>query len=127
MELASLTDQTVVNRRTAIGGGLVALTALVLPGQVRAQAKTQPDDSFVVVLKGLYQPVTHGPNLGLSMVDLNDGSYSTTRIYPVEGTPGSGNTNKPVGDFYVQFKGDLCAYPRRLVCDAVHRQQRRFC
>jgi hypothetical protein len=44
------------------------------------------------------------------MVDLNDGSYSTTRIYPVEGTPGSGNPNKPVGDFYVQFNGGLCAY-----------------
>jgi hypothetical protein len=110
VELASITDQTVVNRKTAIGGGLVALTALVLPGQVRAQAKTQPDDSFVVLLKGLYQPVTQGPNLGLSMVDLNDGSYSTTRIYPVNGTPGSGNPSKPVGDFYVQFNGDLCAY-----------------
>ena len=110
MELASITDQTTVNRKTAIGGGLVALTALVLPGQVRAQAKTQPDNSFVVLLKGLYQPVTHGPNLGLSMVDLNDGSYSTTRIYPVNGTPGSSNPNKPVGNFYVQFNGDLCAY-----------------
>ena len=110
MEIASITDQTLVNRKTAIGGGLVALTALVLPGQVRAQAKTQPDNSFVVLLKGLYQPVAHGPNLGLSMVDLNDGSYSTTRIYPVQGTPGSRNPNKPVGDFYVQFNGNLCAY-----------------
>ena len=42
MELASINDQTVVNRRTAIGSGLVALTALVLPGQVRAQAKKSP-------------------------------------------------------------------------------------
>ena len=100
MGLASITDQTVVNRKTAIGGGLVALGALVLPGQVRAQAKTQPDNSFVVLLKGLYRPVTHGPNLGLSMVDLNDGSYSTTRIYPVNGTPGNANPNKPVGDFW---------------------------
>ena len=96
--------------KTAIGGGLVALTALVLPGQVRAQAKTQPGDSFVVLLKGLYQPVTDGPNLALSMVDLNDGSYSTTQIYPVQGTPGSRNPNRPVGHFYVQFNGDLCAY-----------------
>jgi hypothetical protein len=56
VELASITDQTVVNRRTAIGGGLVALTALVMPGQVRAQAKTQPDDSFVVLLKGSTSP-----------------------------------------------------------------------
>ena len=110
MELASITDQTKVNRKTAIGSGLVALTALALPGQVRAQAKKQPADSFVVLLKGLYQPVTWGPNLGLSMVDLNDGSYSTTRIYPVEGTPGSKNPNKPIGNFYVQFNGGLCAY-----------------
>src|SRR5437899_537774 len=33
VELASITDQTVVNRRTAIGSGLAALTALVLPGR----------------------------------------------------------------------------------------------
>jgi hypothetical protein len=110
VDLASFTDQTVVNRKTAIGSGLAALTALVLPGQVRAQAKTQPDDSFVVLLKGLYQPVTHGPNLGLSTVDLNDGSYSRTRIYPVQGTPGSKKPNKPVGDFYTQLDGDLAAY-----------------
>jgi hypothetical protein len=44
------------------------------------------------------------------MVDLNHGSYSTTRIYPVNGTPGNTNAAKPVGDFYVQFNGDLCAY-----------------
>jgi hypothetical protein len=112
VELASITGQTVVNRKTAIYSGLAALTALVLPGQVRAQAKTQPGDSFVVLLKGLYQPVTHGPNLGLSTVDLNDGSYSTTRIYPVRGTPGSKNPHKPFGRFYAQLDEDLglCAY-----------------
>ena len=64
----------------------------------------------MLLLKGLYQPVTHGPDLGLSRVDLSDGSYSTTRIYAVNGTPGNTNTAKPVGDFYVQFTGDLCAY-----------------
>ena len=110
MDLASFTDQTVVSRKTAIGGGLAAVAALALPGQVRAQAKTRPGDSFVVLLKGLYQPVTHGPKFGLSMVDLNDGSYSTTRIYPVNGTPGNTNAAKPFGNFYVQFNGDLCAY-----------------
>jgi len=109
VDLAPFTDQK-VNRKTAISGGLIGLAALALPGQVRAQAKTRPDDSFVVLLKGLYQPVTHGPNLGLSMVDLNDGSYSTTRIYPVNGTPGNTNAAKTVGDFYVQFNGNLCAY-----------------
>ena len=111
MDLASFTDQTMVDRKTAIGGGVAALAALALPGQVRAQAKTQPGESFVVLLKGLYQPVTHGPNLGLSTVDLNDGSYLTTRMYPVNGTPGNTNAAKPVGDFYGQFtNGDLCAY-----------------
>ena len=66
MELASIADQTVVNRKTAIGSGLASLTALVLPGQVRAQATTQPGQSFVVLLRGLYRPVTDGPHLGLS-------------------------------------------------------------
>ena len=110
MDLASFTDQTVVNRKTAIGGGLAALAALALPTQARAQANAQPSESFVLLLKGLYQPVTDGPNLGLSTVDLNDGSYSTTRIYPVQGTPGSKNPHKPIGRFYTQLDGDLCAY-----------------
>jgi hypothetical protein len=107
--LTSLTDQP-FSRKTAIGGGLAALAALALPTKVRAQSKTQPDESFVLLLKGLYQPLTDGPNLGLSKVNLNDGSYSTTRIYPVHGTPGSTNLAKPIGNFYVQFDGDLCAY-----------------
>jgi hypothetical protein len=109
VNLASFTE-TMVDRKTAISGGLVALAALASPEKVRAQATARPDDSFVVLLKGLYQPVTRGPNLGLSMVDLDDGSYSTTRIYPVNGTPGNTNPAKPVGDFYVQFSGNLCAY-----------------
>ena len=67
-------------------------------------------DTFVILLKGLYQPVVHGPNLGLSTVDLSDGSYSKTKIYPVSGTPGNTNLNKAIGDFYVQFDGTLCAY-----------------
>jgi hypothetical protein len=54
--------------------------------------------------------VVKGPNLGLSMVDLNDGSYSTTTIYPVNEMLGNQNENKAVGNFYVQFTGDLCAY-----------------
>ena len=74
------------------------------------KARLRPTDTFVILLKGLYQPVVHGPNLGLSMVDLSDGSYSTTKIYPVSGTPGNTNPNKAIGDFYVQFVGELCAY-----------------
>ena len=105
-----ITNQTLINRRTAIGGALVALSPLVFPGRVLAQGTAVPNDSFVLLLKGLYQPVVNGPNLGLSTVDLNDGSYSTTTIYPVSGTPGNTNQNKAVGNFFVQFDGDLCPY-----------------
>ena len=63
----------------------------------------------MILLKGLYKPVVDRPNLGLSM-DLSDGSYSTTKIYPVSGVPGNGNPDKSIGDFYVQFVGELCAY-----------------
>src|SRR4029077_9164955 len=98
-----------INRRTAIGGALVALSALVVPERVLAQGAV-PNVCFVLLLKGLYKPVVDGPNLGLSFVDLNDGSYSTTTIYPVRGMPGNKHENKAVGNFYVQFAGDLCAY-----------------
>ena len=103
-------SKAVFSRRTAIGAALVAASPLLFPGRVGAQGKAAPADTFVILLKGLYQPVVHGPDLGLSMVDLSDGSYSTTKIYPVSGTPGNANPNKAIGDFYVQFVGDLCAY-----------------
>jgi hypothetical protein len=101
-------EPTNMQRRTLIGGALVAL--LSSPGRVMAQGKAVPNDSFVVLLKGVYEPVVHGPNLGLSEVNLSDGSYSITKIYPVNGIPGNTNPDKAVGDFYVQFSGDLCAY-----------------
>ena len=101
-------EPTNMQRRTVIGGALMAL--LSFPGRSVAQGNAVPDDSFVVLLKGLYRPVVKGPNLGLSMVDLNDGSYSTTKIYPVVGIPGNKNEKKSVGNFYVQFAGELCAY-----------------
>src|SRR4051794_9441651 len=97
-------SRAMINRRTAIGAALVAASPLLFPGRVRAQGEAAPTD-FVILLKGLYQPVVHRPNLGLSAVDLSDGSYSTTKIYPVSGTPGNTNQNKAIGDFYVQFDG----------------------
>ena len=109
-EQSTIANQPLVSRRAVIGGGLAGLGGLLLfPSQLLAKGP-RPDDSFVVLLKGLYQPVVHGPNLGLSTVDLNDGSYSTTLIYPVSGTPGNQNQNKSIGTFYVQFDGELCAY-----------------
>jgi len=114
--LPTTSDRPLITRKKAIGGALVALSPLLFPGRLLAQGKARTDDSFVVLLKGLYQPVAHGPKLGLSTVNLSDGSYSTTKIYPVGSLPGHRNDNdhknqsKPIGDFYVQFVGELCAY-----------------
>jgi hypothetical protein len=47
----------------------------------------------------------HGPDLGLVTVDLNDGSYSKTKIYQVHD-----KTQKPIGTFYVQFAGTSAVY-----------------
>lgn len=108
-ERPMMTNQPVISRRSLIGGGLAGLGGLLLfPGQLMAAAV--PSNSFVVLLKGRYQSVVRGPNLGLSSVQLGDGSYSTVPIYPVSGIPGNQNQNKAVGTFYVQFEGDLCAY-----------------
>ena len=106
-------EPTNIQRRTLIGGALVALLSAPLlsaPGRVMAQTQAVPNDSFVLLLKGVYEPVVDGPNLGLSEVNLSDGSYSKTQIYPVSGIPGNKNLDQTVGDFYVQFSGDLCAY-----------------
>ena len=54
--------------------------------------------------------MVHGPNLGLSTVNLSDGSYSKTEIYPIFGVQGSTDQDKAIGNFYVQFNGNLCAY-----------------
>jgi hypothetical protein len=103
-------SKVLINRRTAIGAAIVAASPLLFPGRVRAQGTAALADNFVVLLRGLYQPVVNGPNLGLSAVDLSDGSYSKTTIYPVNGTPGNNDQNKAIGDFYLQFAGELCAY-----------------
>ena len=109
-ERLTIADRPLISRRAVIGGGLAGLGGLLLsPSQLLATPAV-PDESFVVLLKGLYRPVVRGPDLGLSTVDLDDGSYSTTLIYPVSGSPGSQNQNKSIGTFFVQFAGELCAY-----------------
>ena len=109
----TMTDQPLISRRRALGGGLAGLTSLgglmLFPGTLLAR-QPRAADSFVVLLKGRYGPVAQAPNLGLSAVTLDDGSYSTVPIYPVSGTPGNANPNKAIGRFFVQFAGDLCAY-----------------
>src|SRR5215469_11630506 len=100
-------------RRLFIGG---ALTALLASSSRRAMAddESTPNDPFILLLHGIYQPVPLGKgpadNLNLSTVDLSDGSYSTTHIYPVYNVDGANDPKKAIGTFYVQFAGNLCAY-----------------
>ena len=104
------TNHAVINRRTVIGGAGAVAALLAFPGRASAKEKDEVENSFVLLLKGLYSPVVDWPDLGLSTVNINDGSYSTTKIYPVSGIAGSSNVNVAIGDFFVQFAGELCAY-----------------
>ena len=57
--------------------------------------------------------MVHAPNLGLSSVNLSDGSYSVTKIYPIFGIGNEGgqiDQDHTIGNFLVQFAGNLCAY-----------------
>jgi len=107
-----------IQRRTFVSGALAALFLSSPLSSQRAMAEEQNSeplhDPFILLLNGLYQPVPvgQGPanNLGLSTVNLSDGSYSKTRIYPVFGIPESVDQDRSIGTFYVQFVGNLCAY-----------------
>jgi hypothetical protein len=80
----------------------------------------RPSDTFSILLEGPYKAVAkgHGPDLGLTTVDLSDGSFSKTKIFRVSGLPEEdrehgnrdGDTKKPIGTFYVQFAGSSAAY-----------------
>ena len=99
-------------RRRFIGGAVAALLASSLP--VKADLEDLPNDPFILLLHGIYQPVPAGAgpadNLGLTAVNLSDGSYSKTSIYPIYGVDGANDQKKAIGTFYVQFTGSLCAY-----------------
>lgn len=110
--------------------GIGSATVVSLPAL--AQALTSPRSArssqdtggglgsrFSVLLSGLYKPVTKCPDLGLS-VNVCDGSYSTTKIYPISGLPVGqsdqfSGDNRPtdfhpgtanaIGDFYVAIGG----------------------
>ncbi len=109
-EGSEASDRTLISRRTAIGGAIggAAVTLLAVPELAIAREENQVP--LVLLLKGRYAPVVEGPDLGLSTVDLSDGSYSTTKIYRVGGFPGHADVLEAIGDFYVQFTGMLCAY-----------------
>jgi hypothetical protein len=97
-------------RRHAIRQALVgaAILGLVLISGRTAKAHPPRGDSFVVLLQGIYEPVVRGPDLGLSLVDLDDGSYSKCDVYRVSGLPGT--TTRAIGTFWVNFDVTLCAY-----------------
>ena len=120
LELLSGSRQGPINmqRRILMGGALAAL--LSSPGRVLAEENHGgPDNPFILLLKGIYQPVPAGEgpanNLGLALstINLNDGTNSMlmkTRIYPIFGILESNDQDRPIGTFYVQFNGNLCAY-----------------
>ena len=87
---------------------LVGALALPLSTLIHAAAPApkdavgSPSDTFSILLQGTYRPVVRGPNLGLSQVNLSDGSFSTVKIYPISGLPeqekGHGNRANRSGD-----------------------------
>ena len=108
-------EPTNLQRRNLISGTLAVLLSSSLRVMAKEKESDVPNDPFIVLLKGLYQPVPAGQgpdnNLGLSSVNLNDGSYSKTRIFPVWiGIPDSQNQEKAIGNFYVSLVTGLCAY-----------------
>jgi hypothetical protein len=112
----SLQKPTNIPRRTLIQGVLGGVLAGLLssPGRVIAQGRTEPNDPFLLLLKGVYQSVVKVPDLGLTVVQL-DSTFSFTQIRAVTRIPGSrSDDNAVVGNFYVQlppkFTPNLVAY-----------------
>jgi hypothetical protein len=113
-----------VSRRSLISVslGMLAPSAIInlLTDPLRAgplphDRDERPSNTFVVLLRGKYKPVVHGPDLGLAQVNLSDGSYSKTKIFRVSGLPeddrdNDDEGNAAIGTFYVQFAGSLAVY-----------------
>ena len=126
-------EPTTIERRTLIAGGLAALLAAACSSPTESSTRRfsssglamdegrdegsdeggdVPSDPFIVVLKGRYErvPKGSGPRLGLTTVNLDDGSYSKVPVYPVFGIRGSAHQDEPIGTFYVSLATHLCAY-----------------
>ena len=93
--------------KTLLVGAMVTMlsSSLLAAGPVPQNQSQKIADTFSILLQGPYKSVVHGPDLGLTTVDLSDGSYSKTKIYHLHG-----KTQKPIGTFYVQFDGMSVAY-----------------
>src|SRR3981189_933699 len=68
---------------TLLVGAMVTLlsTPLLAAGPAPLDQGQKIADTFSILLQGRYKSVVHGPDLGLTTVDLSDGSYSKTKIY----------------------------------------------
>src|SRR5215471_13801185 len=98
-----------IQRRTMIGAAMGAL--VVSSGRLLAEDEQGPvNNPFILLLKGIYQPVPHLPNLGLAGVNLSDTSYMKTKIYPIFGVPGGEDQGNAIGQFYVSFANPVCMY-----------------
>jgi hypothetical protein len=80
--------------------------ALTIPEFERSALKRGelPANPFVILLRGTYKPVRRCPDLGLFHVNVCDGSYLTTKIYPVSGLPEEDDDREKeaaIGNFYV--------------------------
>jgi hypothetical protein len=100
---------------TTGGAALAASLSSFKRAMAQDEETAGPDDPFILLLKGIYEPVSQAPDLGLPpTINLSDGTYSKTRIYPVFGLDGVTGTRKrkAIGDFYVQgaAPGTYCAY-----------------
>jgi hypothetical protein len=93
---------------------------LVNPALARPSLDPRPAAKFTILVAGLYKPVVKCPDLGLTTVNVCDGTYRTIRIYPVSGLPldddddhdGSSPSDphhrSAIGRFY--FGTKYCAY-----------------
>jgi hypothetical protein len=101
-----------LNKILNYGPWMAALTLLLTsPMHVMAQGHSGPNDPIVLLLKGIYQPAVNAHDLGLSGINLNDGTWITTEIHTVTSIPGSTNQDRAVmGHFYSQTTSALVAY-----------------
>ena len=93
-------EPTNTQRRTFIGGALAAMVSLPALAHAVTTPKSNP---FVILLRGTYKPVKRCPDLGLSLVNICDGSYFTVKIYSVSGLLEEDEEDREqvIGNFYV--------------------------
>lgn len=89
----------------ALVSASVLADALSTPAFARSALKEgdPPANPFVILLRGTYKPAKRCPDLGLFLVNICDGSYSTVKIYSVSGLLEEDEEDREqvIGNFYV--------------------------